>query len=270
MTQAFNLSQFANFVNSSGKADLTTAVTGVLPVANGGSGAATFSSGSVLLGSGTSSFGTVAPGTAGNLLTSNGTAWTSAVAPPSGINMELFTANGTWTPPTGITKAIVWVWGGGGGAYSSGSGAIAYGGQGGACCVFITGITGAIAVTVGTGGGNSNPATSGNTSSFGTYITCTGGSGATQTTSGTNTGANGTVTTSGVTVLRSGTGLDMPIGSFAMKPTASTLLVNVPYGSNSQTWTTGAARPGTGGVSSSGVTGWTGSLGCGGAVLIQY
>jgi len=36
MTQAFNLSQFANKVNTSGQADLTTAVTGILPIANGG------------------------------------------------------------------------------------------------------------------------------------------------------------------------------------------------------------------------------------------
>jgi hypothetical protein len=41
MTQAFNLSQFANKVNTSGQASLTTAVTGTLPVANGGTGTAT-------------------------------------------------------------------------------------------------------------------------------------------------------------------------------------------------------------------------------------
>jgi len=41
MTQAFNLSQFANKVNTSGQASLTTAVTGLLPVANGGTGTAT-------------------------------------------------------------------------------------------------------------------------------------------------------------------------------------------------------------------------------------
>ena len=40
MTQAFNLSQFANKVNTSGQADLTTAVSGLLPVANGGTGTA--------------------------------------------------------------------------------------------------------------------------------------------------------------------------------------------------------------------------------------
>lgn len=41
MTQAFNLSQFANNVNSSGKADLTNAATGTLSVANGGTGSTT-------------------------------------------------------------------------------------------------------------------------------------------------------------------------------------------------------------------------------------
>jgi hypothetical protein len=63
MTQAFNLSQFANKVNTSGEASLTTAVTGTLPVANGGTGI-------------------TSAGSNGNVLTSNGTAWVSS-APPS-------------------------------------------------------------------------------------------------------------------------------------------------------------------------------------------
>lgn len=113
MTQAFNLSQFANFVNSSGKADLTTAVTGTLPVANGGSGAATFSSGSVLLGSGTSSFGTVAPSTAGNVLTSNGSSWISTTATGLGISQvwtnvtSSIVNNTTYTNNTGKPIAFV-------------------------------------------------------------------------------------------------------------------------------------------------------------------
>lgn len=41
MTQAFNLSQFANKLNTSGQADLSTAVTGTLPIANGGTGTST-------------------------------------------------------------------------------------------------------------------------------------------------------------------------------------------------------------------------------------
>jgi len=63
--------------------DLTTQVTGTLPVANGGTGAATLAANNVLLGNGTSALQAVAPGTAGNVLTSNGTTWTSS-APAGG------------------------------------------------------------------------------------------------------------------------------------------------------------------------------------------
>jgi hypothetical protein len=59
---------------------LTTGVTGTLPVANGGTGAASFTANNVLLGNGTSALQVVAPGTTGNVLTSNGTTWTSAAA----------------------------------------------------------------------------------------------------------------------------------------------------------------------------------------------
>ncbi len=53
MTQAFNLSQFANKVNTSGQASLTTAVTGTLPIANGGTGITTTpSNGQIPIGNG--------------------------------------------------------------------------------------------------------------------------------------------------------------------------------------------------------------------------
>jgi hypothetical protein len=48
-----------------------------IPVANGGTGAATLTANAVLIGNGTSAVTAVAPGTSGNLLTSNGTTWTS-------------------------------------------------------------------------------------------------------------------------------------------------------------------------------------------------
>jgi hypothetical protein len=57
-----------------------TAVT----VAQGGTGAATLTSNAVLIGNGTSAVTAVAPSTNGNVLTSNGTAWTSA-APSFGV-----------------------------------------------------------------------------------------------------------------------------------------------------------------------------------------
>lgn len=62
----------------------TLAVTTV-PVANGGTGATTLTANNVLLGNGTSAVQVVAPGTSGNVLTSNGTTWTSAV-PSSPVN----------------------------------------------------------------------------------------------------------------------------------------------------------------------------------------
>lgn len=58
--------------------------TGTLPVANGGTGLTTLTSNAVLLGNGTSSIQAVSPGASGNLLTSDGTTWTSAAPPASG------------------------------------------------------------------------------------------------------------------------------------------------------------------------------------------
>jgi hypothetical protein len=57
--------------------DLTTKVTGILPVANGGTGASSLTANSLLAGSGTNAVSLIAPGTAGNVLVSNGTSWTS-------------------------------------------------------------------------------------------------------------------------------------------------------------------------------------------------
>jgi len=62
---------------------LTTGVTGTLPVANGGTGATTLTANNVILGNGTSAPLFVAPSTAGNVLTSNGTTWQST-APAAG------------------------------------------------------------------------------------------------------------------------------------------------------------------------------------------
>ena len=123
MTQAFNLSQFANKVNTSGQADLTTAVTGTLPVSNGGTGAATLTSGNVLIGAGTSAVTSVAAGTTGNVLTSNGTTWTSAAATGGQFQTELFTSPGTWTKPASCSQVRVTVIGGGGSFGGPGSAA---------------------------------------------------------------------------------------------------------------------------------------------------
>jgi hypothetical protein len=88
---AWNGSDFVKV--ASGTISLTTDVTGTLPVANGGTGATTLTLNNVLLGNGTSAPLAVAPGTNGNVLTSNGTTW-SSTAPASTVSLS--TAN-TWT-----------------------------------------------------------------------------------------------------------------------------------------------------------------------------
>jgi hypothetical protein len=66
----------------------TGAVTlgGVLNVVNGGTGTSTLSTNAVLLGNGTNAVQSVAPGTSGNILASNGTTWTSVAMPASGVS----------------------------------------------------------------------------------------------------------------------------------------------------------------------------------------
>ena len=61
--------------------------------------------------------GLTAPGTTGNILTSNGTAWVSSASTNVyvGQKAQIFTSNGTFTIPTGITALKVTVIGGGGG-----------------------------------------------------------------------------------------------------------------------------------------------------------
>jgi len=67
---------------------LSANVTGILPVANGGTGASSLTANAVLIGNGTSAVTSVAPGTAGNILQSNGTSWVSVAAGPSGATLS--------------------------------------------------------------------------------------------------------------------------------------------------------------------------------------
>ena len=70
-------------------------VTGIVGVANGGTGLATLTANNVILGNGTSAVQTVAPGTAGNVLTSNGTTWISSAATGGSATILYKTANYT-------------------------------------------------------------------------------------------------------------------------------------------------------------------------------
>lgn len=85
--------------------NLTTGgdVTGTLSVANGGTGTATLTANNIVLGNGTGTVAFLAPGTNGNIATSNGTAWVSSAASASGnvtgaassVANEIVTWNGT-------------------------------------------------------------------------------------------------------------------------------------------------------------------------------
>jgi hypothetical protein len=305
---------------------LTTAI----PVASGGTGLATITANNVVLGNGTSAVQVVAPGTSGNVLTSNGTTWLSTAPSGGGVASITFgstgltpntattgavtvagtlaaanggtgltspgtsgnvlTSNGTawvsqaasggsalqyknqifsaagsttWTAPTGVTQVKVLVVGAGGGNNYLNSCCYSNGGTGGLAYGFVTVVPGtSYTVTVGAGGtgiasgsGTSNP---GGSSSFGSLISATGGSGTniagSNVTNG--TGSNGTLRNTYQGGLNGGTFIQ-PIGTTSS--TNNTPLV----------WTaSNNAAPGYPGAASSG----SGSLraGVNGLVYIEW
>ena len=198
-----------------GQVDLTTDVTGVLPVANGGTGAATLAANNVLLGNGTSAVQEVAPGASGNLLTSNGATWASTAPPAKTLSAAVVTSSTTWTAPAGVTQVKISATGGGGGGAADAFGYA--GGNGGApgMCIAMISVTPGTTytVTVGAGGAGSNSGlagTAGTETWFGVdastkLVSCTGGGGGQLSPSGAPgvNGTNGTATVTG-TVLRSG------------------------------------------------------------------
>ena len=72
-------------ITSSGTLAFTYSGT-ALPVANGGTGATSLTANNVLLGNGTSALQVVAPGSSGNVLTSNGTTWQSTTPAATGAS----------------------------------------------------------------------------------------------------------------------------------------------------------------------------------------
>lgn len=137
--------------------------------------------------SGTLSFGNVAaanggtgltsPGTAGNVLTSNGTAWTSSA--PAGVASSYteFLASGTWTKPAGVTWVFIEAIGGGGGGAGAAFGGQATGGGGGggyASRLMLASSLGSTeTVTIGAGGtgGVGDDGANGGNTTFGSHVT---------------------------------------------------------------------------------------------------
>jgi len=100
MTQAFNLSQLANNLNSSGQLDATDGLVNAVPVANGGTGASTAASARTNLGvpstGGTGATGTWPINISGNAATATASAsfaTTNWTIEQSGLNL-VFKYNG--------------------------------------------------------------------------------------------------------------------------------------------------------------------------------
>ena len=160
MTQAFNLSQLANNLNSAGQLDATDGLVNAVPIANGGTGASTDAAARTNLNV-PSRTGGDASGTWGINVTGNAASVTNGVyltgdqtvggtktftngirfndttvqttaAVNAIVNVQTFNTSGTWTKPTGgQTMAEIQVWGGGGGGCSPGGGGALGGGGGG-------------------------------------------------------------------------------------------------------------------------------------------
>lgn len=254
MTQAFNLSQLANKVNSSGQADLTTAVTGTLPVANGGSGQTTYTNGQLLIGNTTGNTLTKATLTAGSgISVTNGSGSITIASTASGgfSNMQVFTAPGTFTTPASATQIKVTVVGGGGngGNPATSPNGTSNGGSGGAggTAIYVGSVSASTPYSVTVGSAT-------NTSSFFTLASATGGA------SGTNAPAGPTPGLGGV----GGTG------------TAGTLLTKGGSGGMGAQNIGGTSTLGGGGVTTSPNGGNYGGgaanagTGAGGVVIVEY
>jgi hypothetical protein len=255
---AWNGTDFVKVASS-----VVTALTGTLSAANGGTGMSNLATNNVLLGNGTSAVQVIAPSTSGNVLTSNGTTWTSAAA---GVAATVFTATGDFTIPAGITRIKMTIVGGGGGGGVGTGGCSPVpgsgGGGGGAAIKWLTGLTSGntLRVTVGAAGainggtgGTSSVATgtSGTPQSI-TTVSATGGSGGANASAG---GAGGL-----------GSSGDLNIGGNAGNGSNSSTGGGSIFGGGGAGNAVGRAYGGGGGGGNSA----SGALGATGVVFIEY
>lgn len=96
MTQAFNLAQLANNLNTSGQLDATDGLFGVIPIANGGTAVSgTPTNGQILIGNGTGY--TIANITAGSNITISNTA--GGITISAAANAPVYSSQLSFNPP---------------------------------------------------------------------------------------------------------------------------------------------------------------------------
>jgi alpha-D-ribose 1-methylphosphonate 5-triphosphate synthase subunit PhnG len=199
----------------------------------------------------------------------------SALSLPVGVNFLLYTASGSFTVPEGVDQIYVAVWGGGGGAIKrTTSGNFAEGREGGYGSAFITNLSegSSIAITIGEGGGtlssNNGTAPAGQASSFGSFITATGGQGG-------QSGTDPSPRSPGTSVLAVTDGLSLvegTSGTTGINGFIGFTSVKRPIGAGSSPIAWDASlkiQPGSSG-GSAGSTQGSASAGVNGAVLIIY
>jgi hypothetical protein len=270
--------------------NVDAATAGTLAVARGGTGATTLNSEAVIIGNTTGAVKFVAPGTSGNVLTSNGTAWASqAISAGGDYVMQVYTSPATWTKPASVKAVKVTVVGGGGGGGAahlsdpSSPSASYVGGGGGAAIEYLDApaIPGPVSVTVGSGGAggtlpsppNGNAGSTGGTSSFGPFLSATGGGGGSG--PGTpgerpgtgGTGSGGQLNFTGGAGPGIQRGADTPGGSSILS--SGSPITRIP-GPNVANGTTGNLYGGGGsGANGSGPAGGVGAAGAAGVVIVE-
>lgn len=230
-------------------------------------------------------------GTSGQVLVTDGAGsvtWQSAAGDISSVNIQTFTASGTYTPTTNMKYAIIELVGGGGGggavAQTTGPGLASSGGAGGYSRVRVTSaqVGSSQTVTIGAGGAGGAKAspttgTTGGTTSVGTLCVATGGTG--------GAGASGTYTYSIADGGVGTTGDVLLTGEYA-QPNHPNGTLNAPTGRGGNSYFGIGAKPldlsvnsvgnnavsygggGGGANEASGTTGYDGGAGADGYVVI--